>query len=297
MNLEEAFLRYYKGTCPDATKGNENIIRILAASMACLATRAMIDMAPPRPATFFIAITGPARTAKSTLLRTLRPVTYTTPISELRGGSPEAIIRDLDERRHSFLIYDEGDQLVKLSHRYMDTLPYLLNQMYYLDPIHMGRTTRKSVYIDSESYFTNVYFAALPGQWKEVEEIFGEGFRRRVLVLHTNRRIPYFKENRIDERAAEYLAMIQRSLRALSDVRVRARVEGLDVLAYRLSKELIPETTKSCIEEYMYKMVVGRILTSCTPVSLELTVDEIVSELYENIRDLGVEALLDVSSM
>ena len=178
-------------------------------------------------------------------------------IKSIMTGTPEAIVEQVEKVKHGYMFWDEAYEIYKKSRSYLDTLPYLLNRMYYRDEITMGRRTKKSITLERDSYHVNIYFTALPEQWSEIESAFLGGFSRRVLKVQVEGSIPYFSL-RNTEPPLETMQAIARCFKLLKYFEVHAKVDVPRELAKELDYVKLDEEIKSMVEEYTYKVTVGR---------------------------------------
>ncbi|HHC19349.1 MAG TPA: hypothetical protein ENK81_02985 [Euryarchaeota archaeon] len=288
MNLIDAFRIVYSELQPDFFNMNKEIIDILATSVANLATTAYIANKPERPGNMYITLLGSPRSGKTTALRILTAILDSGKIAEIPNGTPEAIAEALEDKKKGYLFWDEAEELLKKAKTYMDIFPNLLNKMYYCDTITMARRTTKSVKIQRGTYYVNVYMTALPEQWAEIEETFSGGFSRRTLTLYTAGEIPLFRETIVedDSRAMDVMVSIAYTIMALSNVKIKAKVRGLSVLADRVEKEIVEHEKMSMVEEYLYKIALGKAIAESIEVLdySEATVDKVIERFINNLR-------------
>jgi len=298
ITLERAMAEYFRFSRPEFCENNPSIPPIFSASAAALATRMWIQRYVPIPATFYIALIGDPRSGKTAFYHAYLRLFQGTGIGQIPVGSPPAMVRSLKEIQHGYIYYDEVSHLAKLIKAYMGDLLPILNRAYYLDAIEQTRTdSKKSVVVDPEEYFVHVYFAGTPKDWKGVEDQAMGGFVRRTLVLYTRGQIPFFVERELsieeERRRAQLSNLIRATLRALTGIQTFVSLKGLSPLASRLEREMLDVEKKSMVEEYIYKILAGRLLANLVTIDLDddpdnITADIIRMRIKSNARRQGV---------
>lgn len=300
MSLERAIVEYFKLSRPQFCQNNPFHPVVFSASAVSLASRMWLDGTDLIPATWFIALIGEPRSGKTGFYRRYFQLFSGTGIEEIPIGSPEAMLKDIKAIKHGYIYYDEVAHLAKLMDSYMGTLPTHLNKAYYLDTLSQTRTNDKnSVVIPEGSYFIHVYFGGTPGDWASIERKAPGGFVRRTLVLPTRGEIPFFRKAIRDRTLLERISLLRRHIRhILSEIRALDLTVVLPEypdLAEALEKSFIDKEKKSMVEEYLYKLLAGRIVANLItfdvnskPESYQL--NEIVHAMLSNAKKIGVHA-------
>ncbi|MBO8161778.1 MAG: hypothetical protein H0Z24_09115 [Thermosipho sp. (in: Bacteria)] len=295
ISLSEMIREYFELSQPAFASRNQHVIDLTSAFLPLLASRAWINRGTLIPATFFIALTGYPRSGKTAFLKNLRRVLPSS-ISRIPIGSPEFIVQEIGARRHGILIYDEISQLEKLLSRYMDTFMPILNSMYYLYDLDLGRRDeKKSVFVPAEDYFVDVIFSGTPEDWESIILKAVGGFVRRILRVHVHGRIPLFEEDEIDMELERKRALLQSKIRAVLDalthVNLIVVLRGLKHYAELVESRVRDPEKQSMIEEYAYKYLAGKLLSYLITVEEDVSADEIdtdyiLSALERNITNL-----------
>ena len=298
LTLERAMAEYFKLSQPDFAENNKDILPIFTAAAVALATKMWIKRVDVMPGTFYIALLGEPGTGKTSFFRKYLRLFRHTEIEEINIGSPEAMLKDIKYIKHGYIWYDEVSHLAKLADSYMGTLFPLLNKAYYLDGLSQTRTdNKKSVVIEPESYFIHVYFGGVPADWAMIEKKAVGGFVRRTLVLYVKGEIPYFNEDALppdeERRRAKLYNLINAVFKALQHIEIMIRISGLSALAEKLQREQIDREKKRMIEEYMYKVLAGRIVANIITFDVDedpklLTVKELVDRMKQNAERYGI---------
>lgn len=274
MSFGEMVREYFRIVQPAFSENNPRVIDLTSAFLPLLASKAWINRGVEIPATFFVSLIGHPRSGKTGFLRNLTKL-LPEGISRIPIGSPEFIVQMIDERRHGIIIYDELSQLAKLVSRYMDTFMPLLNNMYYLSHLDMGRRdNKKSVFIPAEEYFVDVIFSGTQNDWEELVLKAVGGFSRRILRVNVHGRIPLFTEDGLnietERKRYELMKRIQAILKALSHVNLKIIIRGLGNYASIVETAIQDPEKQSLVEEYSYKYLAGKLLAHL------LTVDKSV---------------------
>ncbi|MCD6572039.1 MAG: hypothetical protein J7K62_02070, partial [Thermoplasmata archaeon] len=296
--LEKAMIEYFKLSRPDFSESNRDILPIFVASAVSLTSKVHIKRYVPIPSTFYVALIGEPRTGKTAFYKAYFRLFRGTGIGEIPLGSPEAMLKGIESTRHGYIWYDEVSHLAKLIDSYMGTLLPLLNKMYYLDGLSQTRTdNRRSVIVDPESYFVHVYFGGTPTDWSMLEKKAVGGFVRRTLVVYTKGMIPFFSETSLsieeEKRRAKLYNLTNAVLKALNKIEIMVRLKGLSLLAEKLEREQLDNEKKSMIEEYMYKILAGRLIANLItfdinedPHTIESNI--VLERIKENAKKHGV---------
>jgi len=299
LTLERAMTEYFKLSRPEFSQNNADILPIFAASAVALASQMSVKRYITIPATFYIALIGEPRSGKTSFFNAFLRLFRGTHVGEIPIGSPEAMLKAIKEIRHGYIYYDEVSHLAKLLDSYMGTLLPILNKMYYLDGLSQIRVdNKKSVIVEPESYFVHVFFGGTPADWSVIERKAVGGFVRRTLVLYVKGQIPFFSEPEIsieeEKRRAQLSNLINATLKALTHIRLTVRVKGLTSLAEQLSKEFLDNEKKSMIEEYMYKIIAGRLVANLITLDInekprDITADVIKKRIKQNAERYGIK--------
>ena len=303
--LEQLILEAYKLMHPDVYKAEPWIFPILTASIVSLHAGLWI-FKPPRflhPGSFFIATVGKPNTAKSTILTTTGKIARVGMVKRIEESTPEKLRENLSnlisERGFAsgFILWDEAGELVKKLESYMDSLPYMLNQIYYSSDISFGTTSRGSNAIPAGSYILNMYFASLPDQWSQIESMSAGGFSRRVLPIHLKSKLPYTPRNRDEEEFDIDLILKWDELRHklipyLKYLQSRQWVLGAVHGMYHLSEKIekdneIDEEKKRMLVEYLYKIISTRALANIIPVVEKNITKEDYAWLDEQVVEMA----------
>lgn len=287
VTLRAAFNEYFKLRRPEFCHNNPRIPEIFSAAAVALASKMWVEGTDEVPGVFYIALVGEPRTGKSSFLRHYFRLFRGTGISQIPIGSPEAMLKAIDEVQHGYIWYDEVAHLAKLIDSYMGTLPTILNKAYYLDELSQIRTdNKKSVVVSAESYFIHVYFAGTEEDWANIERKAPGGFVRRALTLHVDGIIPFFKKHRLslEEEARRYALekAIRTILEILKHMVITVRLPEFPSLAGKLMSEYIDNEKKSMVEDYFYKVFAGLLVSHL-----------ITFDLNENPESWNVNEILD----
>jgi len=297
-SFARAFSEYFKLKRPEFCRNNPDIPQIFAASAIALASKMWVEGTDEVPGVFYIALIGEPRTGKTSFLRHYFRLFKGTSVSSIPIGSPEAMLKAINEIRHGYVWYDEVAHLAKLMDSYMGTLPTILNKAYYLDELAQIRMdNKKSVIVSAESYFIHVYFAGTENDWANIERKAPGGFVRRTLTLFVDGIIPFFKKYSLslEEEARRYALekAINTILTILKNTVITVRLPELPALAEKLEQEYIDNEKKSMIEDYLYKVFAGLLVAHLITFDLSEDPDswnlnEILERMKRNAERYGI---------
>jgi hypothetical protein len=291
VSLERAIVAYLKLSRSQFCENNPTLPHIFAAAGTALVTRMWVEGIDYVPATFYIALIGEPRAGKSAFIRTYLRLFDGTDVGNVPVGSPEAMLKAINDVRHGYVWYDEVSHLAKLLDSYMGTLPSILNRAYYLDELAQVRMNKqKSVVVPAESYFIHVYFAGTPADWQLVEKKAVGGFIRRTLVIPVRGIIPFFSAKRPSredrELAYGFLRWIRHIYKLLTLTRFTVYLPQFQKFGDVLQKEQMDNEKKSMVEEYLYKILAGRVVNNLITFDLAKSPDELIlNDILYTMRD------------
>jgi len=299
MTLEQGIREYLVLRRPQFCKANPHVPMILSAAAVSLASRMWVDGTDLIPSVWYIALVGPPRTGKSAILRTMTRLFDRTGVHKIATGSPEAMLKDIEAKRHGYIRFDELGYLVKLLNSYMGPLVNILNSAYYLEELSQTRVdNKKSVIVPAEDYFIHVYMSGVPDDWAMLERKATGGFVRRTLVIPVRGHIPFFIKAHKDKAVLNYIAQLKsriaRILDAMRYLELTVYLPEFPELGEVLEKTQLDLEKKSMVEEYFYKLLAGRIVANLITFDPSedpsvFDTNEIVHRMLKNAERLGVE--------
>jgi len=303
--LEKAIIEYLRLSRPAFVSNHPHVPLIFSSAAISLASKMWVDGtgAEPWPGTFYIALVGPPGSMKSAFVRAYLKLFDPSAIREIDRGSPEAVVIDLDEKRHGYLWYDELSEITERLNSYLGPLIPTLNAAYYLVGISQARTKKeKSVYIPMGEYFMHVYFCGTPGDWGTMERFAAGGFVRRTLVIPVSGEPPFFERDHKDVGIRDHVwrlrSRIKHILRVLTSFDVEVILPDYPELGKELKKCPIDIEKKIMVHEYTQKIIAARILGNLITFDLErditkVGVKELVEIIERNSNRVGVDVRVD----
>jgi len=303
--LEKAIIEYLRLSRPAFTSNHPHVPLIFSSAAISLASRMWVDGtgAEPWPGVYYIALIGPPGSMKSGFVRAYLKLFDPSVIKQLARGSPEAVVIDLDEKRHGYLWYDELSEITERLNSYLGPLIPTLNAAYYLVTISQARTKKEnSVFIPMGEYFMHVYFCGTPGDWGTMEKFASGGFVRRTLVIPVSGEPPFFKKDHRDPSIRDHIlklrSRIRHILRVLTSFDVEVILPDYPELGEELKRCPIDIEKKIMVHEYTQKIIAARILGNL--ITFDLTEDitkvgvrELVRVIERNSIRVGVDVRVD----
>ena len=303
--LEKAIIEYLRLSRPAFTSNHPHVPLIFSSAAISLASRMWVDGtgAEPWPGVYYIALIGPPGSMKSGFVRAYLKLFDPSVIKQLARGSPEAVVIDLDEKRHGYLWYDELSEITERLNSYLGPLIPTLNAAYYLVTISQARTKKEnSVFIPMGEYFMHVYFCGTPGDWGTMEKFASGGFVRRTLVIPVSGEPPFFKKDHRDPSIRDHIwklrSRIRHILRVLTSFDVEVVLPDYPELGEELKRCPIDIEKKIMVHEYTQKIIAARILGNL--ITFDLTEDitkvgvrELVRVIERNSIRVGVDVRVD----
>ena len=307
LTLEKAIVEYLRLSHPPLVRNHPHLPLIFSSAAISLASRLWVDGTgtEPWPGTFYIALIGEPGTMKSAFVNSYTKLFDPSVIKEIARGSPEAVVIDLDEKRHGYLWYDELADITKRLNSYLGPLIPTFNAAYYLRNISQARTKKeKSVFIPAGDYFLHIYFCGTPEDWEAMKEFAAGGFVRRTLVIPVEGEPPYFERDYDDPSIRNYISILRSKIKHILRTLTRFDVE-IKLPDYpRLGKELKEIVTsrdkredrenKIMIHEYTQKIIAARVLGNLITFDItdditKIGVPELVNIMERNSIHLGVD--------
>ena len=250
----EAWLSFLEEVSPDVVREHLNECKILGAMMINTLTKARTNILPIKYGNMMILLTGPPGSAKSWLTDIIG-----TLLPKIASGTPEFVAQEIAEKRWGLVSVNEGGEIVRNANRqgYMDAWGYLLNKLYMLESIEMGRRKKsKSVVVERGSYYVSVLMNALPEDLAGIFNLW-RGLERRFLTLRFSALepkvwIPTDRGADKYSRLAEYVSCLE-NVSAVVDL--RPFVDAINNEASKLKGPLRRQAM-----EYAVKLLVATVI-------------------------------------
>jgi len=310
--LEQAINEYLRLSRPAFVRANPLVSQIFAGAGISLATRMWVEGSSPEPipGTFFVALLGDPGTGKTQFVEAYLKLFARTDIAPLDVGSPEAVVKNLDENikdGHSvcYLFFDEIDRLAKNIKGYMAPLLPTLNLMYYLNRIGQTRTKKESsVVIPAESYFVHVYLTGVPSSWQVIKEEASRGFVRRTLTINVGGEPPYFmKDPELRDGAVRIYReklrhQLQLLMRTLTQLSITVSLPEFPSLEEKIRKSDLDKEKRRMVAEYTQKLVATKVVSNLIPFDiatdyLEVKPQSIISAMESIGEKFGVKVIVE----
>ena len=299
FTLEKAITEYLRLSRLSFCNSNPNVPVIFSAAAVALASRMWIDGSDYWPGTFYIALIGTPGTGKTTFVEKFLLLFSGTGIHNIPTGSPEAMVIDLNEKRHAYIFFDELSRLSRNMDGYMAPFLPTLNMAYYLGEIGQLRTDKKkSVVIPAGSYFLHVYFTGLKDDWATIERKAPGGFVRRTLVIPVVGEIPFFRKDHKDPHVRNYIsqlaARIRHILKLLTKLDLEVVLPEFPHLGDELSKANLDPEKKIMVHEYTQKILAGRVVANLITFDIgedftQLDLNELLHRMEKNGEKMNIE--------
>jgi len=236
----EKWLSLINVASPDTLRKHPTEVKVLGCCLLNTFTRACSPTEPINFGNMLLLLTGPRRSAKSWLTGLIEDVMrlFNGP-HLIPHGTPEYIGEAIGKLRWGILTANEAGEIITNADNkgYMSTWGYIINKIYMLEGIQMGRRKKgKSIMVQGRSYYVSLLMNALPGDITTMFEHWS-GLERRFIPLSFTR-VPRRAWKATQERHAvlnEMISILKSLSRAV--VIVDLPEEPLSEVGSKLDKE------------------------------------------------------------
>ena len=186
----EKWLSLINVASPDTLRKHPTEVKVLGCCLLNTFTRACSPTEPINFGNMLLLLTGPRRSAKSWLTGLIEDVMrlFNGP-HLIPHGTPEYIGEAIGKLRWGILTANEAGEIITNADNkgYMSTWGYIINKIYMLEGIQMGRRKKgKSIMVQGRSYYVSLLMNALPGDITTMFEHWS-GLERRFIPLSFTR--------------------------------------------------------------------------------------------------------------
>jgi len=178
------WFEYFETVSPDVAKKEINMVKIAGGMALNTMAKVIFVPWPVLSGNGIIAPVGPTGSAKSWLVE--HTSLFFAGEDTIPEGTPQYIAEVIEKRKVGIYTIPEVGEALSAAEKggYMANWGYLLNRIYDLDKIELGRRqAKKTVMVPRRSYYVSAMIAGLPEDFKGIFDIWKKGLKRRFLFL------------------------------------------------------------------------------------------------------------------